>query len=89
MHLEPMALQPQAGMGTPQDEVNRIYDYMTPQIKWSDGISWSIWMTFIFHTFYMFHMLEFVKWLFCENCFKMKFISIKIWNKFTYLVAPG
>lgn len=29
---EPMMLQPQAGFGTPQEEVDRLYDYMKAQI---------------------------------------------------------
>lgn len=32
----PMALQPQAGFGSPQEEIDRLYDYMTKQIECSD-----------------------------------------------------
>jgi len=36
MRHEPMSLQPQAGFGSAQEEVDRIYDYMQNQIKCSD-----------------------------------------------------
>ncbi|CBY36513.1 unnamed protein product [Oikopleura dioica] len=32
----PMALQPQAGFGSPQEEIDRLYDYMTKQIECPD-----------------------------------------------------
>lgn len=32
----PMALQPQAGFGSPQEEIDRLYDYMTKQIDCPD-----------------------------------------------------
>lgn len=36
MRHEPMSLQPQAGFGSAQEEVDRIYDYMRSQIKCND-----------------------------------------------------
>ena len=36
MRHEPMSLQPQAGFGSAQEEVDRIYDYMQNQIKCND-----------------------------------------------------
>ena len=36
MRHEPMTLQPQAGFGSAQEEVDRIYDYMQEQIKCKD-----------------------------------------------------
>ena len=29
-------MQPQAGFGTPQEEIDRLYDYMVPQMKCDD-----------------------------------------------------
>ena len=29
-------MQPQAGFGTPQEEIDRLYDYMAPQMKCDD-----------------------------------------------------
>lgn len=37
MRKEPMVLQPQAGFGTAQEEVDRIYDYMQPMITCNDN----------------------------------------------------
>ena len=31
-----MRMQPQAGFGTPQEEIDRLYDYMVPQMKCDD-----------------------------------------------------
>ena len=37
MRKEPMVLQPQAGFGTAQEEVDRIYDYMQPMITCNEN----------------------------------------------------